>query len=310
MSKISVVIPLFNKEKTIQSTLKAVLSQTSPVYEIVVVNDGSTDESAKIVTELNIPNLSLIRQKNQGAAAARNTGIQQAKGDFIAFLDADDYWYPNYLEEIEKLIETYPEEHVFATALEVGKKNGVFPASYSIDTYKKNETYRLNYFKASLQVSVLHSSSTVIKKEIISRVGLFNANFPSGEDTDFWIRIGLHFPVIFSSNICVRYNFVPNSLSNRSKKLRTKPTYENYKEEEKENIPLKRFLDNNRYALAILAKLDHDKKGFQKMRKEITMENMNYKKRILLKTPRFLLKFALQLQQFLMKFGVYLTAFR
>lgn len=310
MSKITVVIPLFNKATTIQSTLKAVLAQTKPVHEIVVVNDGSTDNGVEVVEKMNIPNLSLVHQKNQGAAAARNTGIKNVKSDFIAFLDADDYWHQNYLEEIEKLIETYPDEHVFATALEVEKKNGVFPASYSIDAYKKEETYRLNYFKASLQASILHSSSTVIKKEIIDTVGLFNVNFPSGQDTDFWIRIGLHFPVIFSSKICVRYNFVPNSLSLRSKKLRTKPTYENYKKEEKENPPLKRFLDNNRYALAILAKLDNDTKGFQKMKEEINLENMNYKKRFLLKMPRVLLKFAIQTQQFLMKFGIYLTAYR
>lgn len=310
MSKISVVIPLYNKEKTIQSTLESVLKQSIPPHEILVINDGSTDESVRIIKHLNIPELNLIYQKNQGAAAARNTGIKQAKGDFIAFLDADDYWYPNYLETICSLIEAHPKQAVFATALEVENKVRIFSSQYSIKNYEPHKIYGVNYFTASLQTSILSSSSTVIKKEICNQIGLFNTKYTSGQDTDFWIRIGLQYLIVFSSRICVRYNFEPESLSNRSKKLQSKPNYEEYIEIEKENLPLKRFLDNNRFSLAILAKLDGDKSGFKKMYSQIDLKNMNLKKYLLLKMPLIALQAALKIQHFLMKFNIYLTAFK
>lgn len=310
MPNISVVIPLYNKVETIQSTLESVLKQTIPPYEIVVIDDGSTDESVQIIRHLNIPKLSLVQQKNKGAAAARNAGIKQAKGDFIAFLDADDYWHPNHLEVIRSLIETYPEQSVFATALEVENKVRIFPSHYSIENFEPHKIYCLNYFTASLQTSVLSSSNTVIKKEICERIGLFNPNYISGQDTDFWIRIGLRYSIIFSSTICVRYNFEPGSLSNRSKNLQTKPSYEQYLEIEKVNLPLKIFLDNNRFSLAILAKLDGDKKGFKKMYEQIDLKNMNFKKRLLLKMPQVVLQAALKFQHFLMGFNIYLTAFK
>lgn len=107
MPKISVVIPLYNKAFSIEKTLKTVLQQTFSDFEIVIINDGSTDNSAEIVESIKDCRVQLYHQENQGAAAARNFGIEKSNGNLIAFLDADDFWNPNHLEELYKLYEDF-----------------------------------------------------------------------------------------------------------------------------------------------------------------------------------------------------------
>src|SRR5690625_5076160 len=112
----SVVIPLYNKELSIRNTLQSVLDQTFTDFEIVIVNDGSTDSSAAIVEEFTDPRIRLIHQENQGVSAARNKGIEEAKYDWIVFLDGDDLWENNHLEEFVKMIKLFPEDRVFCTS--------------------------------------------------------------------------------------------------------------------------------------------------------------------------------------------------
>lgn len=110
--KFSVVIPLYNKEKYIRNTLKSVLDQTVHNFEIIVVDDGSTDGSLQAANSIANEKIKVISQKNAGVAVARNVGVENAKADYIAFLDADDKWQPNYLENIEKLIDEFPESDI------------------------------------------------------------------------------------------------------------------------------------------------------------------------------------------------------
>ncbi|MDM5272778.1 glycosyltransferase family A protein, partial [Sulfurovum sp. zt1-1] len=111
----SVVIPLYNKEQYIAKTLESVLLQTFQEYEIIVVDDGSTDKSTFEVKRYNDNRIRLIQQENAGVSAARNRGIEEANYDLIAFLDADDEWLPNHLQELINLRIDYPECEVFAT---------------------------------------------------------------------------------------------------------------------------------------------------------------------------------------------------
>src|SRR5690606_21977683 len=104
MFKFSVVISVFNKEKYIAETLKSVLNQTFTDFEIIILNDGSMDNSQAEILKFDDPRIKYFSQRNQGAAAARNEAIQKAENDYIALLDADDYWYPFYLEEQKKSI--------------------------------------------------------------------------------------------------------------------------------------------------------------------------------------------------------------
>lgn len=122
--KYSVVIPLYNKQRYIKETLKSVLNQTFQDFEILVVDDGSTDESLKEAKKVVSEKIRIIEQENQGVAVARNTGILHAKGEYISFLDADDIWRKNYLETIEGLTKNYTQSDIFVTAYAVDLGNG------------------------------------------------------------------------------------------------------------------------------------------------------------------------------------------
>lgn len=107
MVRVSVIIPLFNKAPYIQRTLDSVTAQTYADFELIVVDDGSTDEGPRIVEACDDSRIRLVRQENAGPGAARNRGIANARGEFIAFLDADDEWFPGYLEESLRLLDKY-----------------------------------------------------------------------------------------------------------------------------------------------------------------------------------------------------------
>ena len=121
---ISVIIPLYNKEDYISTSIKSIFKQSYNDYEIIVVNDGSTDKSVDIVKAFNDERIRIINQKNAGVAAARNKGIEEAKGEYIAFLDADDEWKEDYLATQMELAEKYPQCDVFATNYEFCDANG------------------------------------------------------------------------------------------------------------------------------------------------------------------------------------------
>ena len=101
--KYSVVIPLYNKEHYIAGTLRSVLTQTFPDYEVIVVDDGSTDHSLQACKTVQSDKIRIVQQANQGVSAARNKGIELAAGEYICFLDADDTWHPDYLQNIETI---------------------------------------------------------------------------------------------------------------------------------------------------------------------------------------------------------------
>ncbi|WP_415060983.1 glycosyltransferase family 2 protein [Flavobacterium sp.] len=111
----SIIIPLYNKEKAIEKTLKSVFHQSFTDYEVLVINDGSTDKSEEKVKRFSDERLRLISTENKGVSQARNLGINEAKGKLIAFLDADDYWFPNHLEKLVELHQKFPEAGLLAT---------------------------------------------------------------------------------------------------------------------------------------------------------------------------------------------------
>ncbi|HRM79349.1 MAG TPA: glycosyltransferase family A protein [Gemmiger qucibialis] len=110
--KYSVVIPLYNKEHYIAGTLHSVLTQTFPDYEVIVVDDGSTDHSLQACKEVRSDKIRVVQQVNQGVSAARNKGIELAAGEYICFLDADDTWHPDYLQNIETIVQKYPQSDI------------------------------------------------------------------------------------------------------------------------------------------------------------------------------------------------------
>ncbi len=188
---ISVVIPLYNKEKQIAHTLQSVFNQTLQDFEIVIVDDGSTDGSVAEVEKFSESRIRLIHQKNAGVSAARNRGIEAAKYDLIAFLDADDEWKPEYLATQYHLFQKYPDCSVFACNYEFRNIEGkVTPTIIRKLPFTGEDGILSNYFEvASCSHPPLWTSAIVVKKQAIQAIGGFPVGIKSGEDLLTWARL-------------------------------------------------------------------------------------------------------------------------
>lgn len=296
MAFFSIIISVYNKEKYIKTTIESVLNQSFADFEIIIVNDGSTDKSLEIINTIKDHRIKVITTKNKGASECRNTGIKAATTHFIALLDGDDLWAKNFLEQIHECILNYPEINVFATALAHQYGSKIVPVNYSFN--QKSLFKERNFFKSSLDYTLLSSSSTVFNKKILDKTGNFDSAITSGQDTDLWIRIGLYYNVLFINKILAYYRDVPNSLSNTISDVNKKPKFDKYFNEEKENKDLKIFLDRNRYSMAILSKLQNDKKNFSYYTSHLDTANISSRQKFLLKSPKWVLKLLLKIQSF------------
>lgn len=212
---VSVIIPLYNKEQFIERAIRSVLDQTIQCDEIIVVDDGSTDNSSEIILDINNPLIKLITQNNKGVSAARNRGIKEAKGDLIAFIDADDAWEPRFLEVIRSLVEKYPYAGAYGTAYKL-----IIPRlSLEIKPFNifagKNKDGLLNYIIASNKYnrSILNSSSTAVHKNILEKIGLFPEGEIIYEDIDTWLRISFKYLIAWSNEYLSNYYVYENNFS-------------------------------------------------------------------------------------------------
>lgn len=205
---ISVIIPLYNKEKQIVHTLQSVLNQTFQDFEIVIVDDGSTDGSVSEVEKFSDSRIRLIHQKNAGVAAARNRGIEEAKGDLIAFLDADDEWKPEYLATQYHLSQKYPDCNVFACNYEFRNIEGkVTPTIIRKLPFTGEDGILFNYFEvASCSHPPLWTSSIVVKKQAIQAIGGFPVGIRSGEDLLTWARLAVKGEIAYSKKVVAIYD--------------------------------------------------------------------------------------------------------
>lgn len=205
---ISVVIPLYNKEKSIASTLRTVLNQTFSDYEIVIVNDGSTDGSVEEIEKVQDDRIRLVHQPNAGVSAARNRGIEEAKGDLIAFLDADDEWKPEYLATQYHLFQKYPECSVFACNYEFRDVSGkVTPTLIHKLPFVGGDGILSNYFEvASCSHPPLWTSAVMVKKQTMQAIGGFPVGVTSGEDLLTWARLSMKGQIAFCKRPLAIYN--------------------------------------------------------------------------------------------------------
>ena len=189
--KISVVIPAYNAEKHIGDAIKSVLSQEYPAYEIIVIDDGSTDKTKEVVNRYSLENIFYVFQQNSGPSKARNTGILKSSGDLIAFLDADDVWYTNHLADAVELFNENSNVFWFSSAFKIEHScNEIKPIIL------KTRNNIINYFEYSLKNTFIHTSAIIIHRKVFSSIGLFNENWKFGEDLNMWVRIALQFPDI------------------------------------------------------------------------------------------------------------------
>lgn len=159
---ISVVIPLYNKAHTIVDTLHTVMLQTFSDFEVIIVNDGSTDNGVEVVTQnFKDSRLRIINQENQGVSVARDRGVEEARSNYIAFLDADDKWHPEYLEIMNNAILDHPDAALFISGGLVTNSNGTI--SYRLSNKYLNQSVRVDFFENPFLFC--HTSGTIINKE-------------------------------------------------------------------------------------------------------------------------------------------------
>ncbi|AKB76277.1 Glycosyltransferase [Methanosarcina lacustris Z-7289] len=219
MSLISVIIPLYNKEPHIKRAIDSILAQKIQDFEIVIVDDGSTDKSAEVVKSFTDPRIRLIQQENAGVSAARNRGIKEAKADLIAFLDADDEWTPSFLETVLRLREKYPEAGAYATSYSILKYGNIKSAKYNAVPPAPWEGLLPRYFLSiATGEHPVCSSAVCIPKNIFLKVGIFQIGAWWGEDDDLWGRIALKYPIAFSREIEAIYH---KEATNRACNLRS-----------------------------------------------------------------------------------------
>ena len=215
---ISIVIPLYNKEKQIGNTLKSLFNQTFQDFEVLIVNDGSTDQSINIVKQFNDPRIRIIEQSNQGVSVARNSGIKEAKYEFIAFLDADDEWRRTYLEAQVDLIHSFPECSVYACAYEFKYIEKVEPIILNRIPFPGKKGVLSNYFEVACHSHPpLCTPSVIAKKKALLEIGGFPIGIIEGEDLITWAKLALRYPIAY--NLTSQTYFVKDQTENYSNEM-------------------------------------------------------------------------------------------
>lgn len=201
--QISIVMPLFNKREYVKRAIKSVLSQTFSDFELIVINDGSTDKGYEAVKSFDDARVILIHQENSGVSVARNRGIDAACSDFIAFIDADDEWMPNFLETIMDLKESYPFCKVFSTSYFYCLKGVTYPLIIrGLPNGFKKGVLKDYFFIASRSRSPVHSSTVAVEKNVINTIGKFPSGIAIGEDLLTWARLASRYDIAYSTEPC------------------------------------------------------------------------------------------------------------
>lgn len=309
----SIVIPLYNKEKFIVETINSALNQSYENFEIIVINDGSTDNSLIEVNNIQDKRITTYTTKNQGVSNARNNGMENASADYICFLDADDYWHPNHLKTLHKLILNFPDCGLYATAYKKKHLTGTIKSVYKNIPNQAWKGIVKEYFESSLINSIAWTSTVCVPKKIIDSVGMFDPKITlgAGEDTDLWIRIALKHKVAFDNTVTGIHNLhAENRVSNSNTNIRKfldLDKYENYVSQHK---GLKKYLDLNRFSIAMQYKLANNKQMAKNISSKIDSKSINIKQKLLLNSPVFVLKCLKRLQFLLRRKNMYLSAFR
>lgn len=217
LSFFSIVIPLYNKEDDIIRTVGSVLAQDFQDFELIIVNDGSTDSSLDRVKTLKDSRIKLVDSLNQGVSAARNLGVYHSSSDYVCFLDADDFWESWHLSDLKSLIKNYPNCTLYSTSHKIVRGGEEYYANADID---KSESGILKDFFESFGsgLGLVNSSTACMPVKIVNKLSGFPEGVHRGEDVYLWIRAALIGSVAYSSNVSVLYN---QDAGNRSNKVKT-----------------------------------------------------------------------------------------
>lgn len=223
--RVSVIIPSYNAARFLPEAIDSVRQQTLPADEIIVIDDGSIDDTENIVKSLG-PDIIYIRQTNAGVSASRNKGIGIATGEYIAFLDADDRWLPQKLEHQTKVLVANPHVGLIATdRAEVNAKGDLLLASL----FKKQGLYDVfenlhgspvpNALSSLIRVNFIPTSSVLVRKSILEKVGVFDTTIRYGEDLELWARIALEYEIVCLPEVLIYYRRHNTNATKATEKL-------------------------------------------------------------------------------------------
>lgn len=208
--KFSVVIPLYNKAPYVAKAIQSVLSQSFTDYELIVVDDGSVDGSAEIASHSmeGHANCRLLRQENAGVSMARNNGAADTQGEYLCFLDADDWWEPTFLEEMAQLIVDYPDAGIYGTNYTIVNETKHKTRVANIGVEAGFEKGYIDYCQAYAKTMYmpLTSISVAIPRQVFVQMNGFPAGIRLGEDFLLWIHIALQYKVAFLNKSLAYYN--------------------------------------------------------------------------------------------------------
>ena len=208
-NKVSVIIPTFNRAPLLKRCINSVLSQTLKPDEIIIIDDGSADNTRTVI-EQNFPTVSYHFQENNGVSHARNSGILKANYEWIAFLDSDDEWAPRKLMNQMKALSENPGIKICYTN-ETWIRNGI-----RVNQKKKHRKHGGYIFKYCLPLCIISPSSVVIHRSIFDEIGLFDDTLPACEDYDLWLRICSKWPVLYlNEQLIIKYGGHNDQLSKR-----------------------------------------------------------------------------------------------
>ena len=209
MLTVSVIIPTHNRCQLLRRALLSVYKQTVQADEIIVIDDGSTDGTREMLGK-EFPDIKYTFQENAGVSSARNLGVRQAKGDWLAFLDSDDEWLPDKLEKQLASLENNPEMRICHSD-EIWKRDGV-----RVNAMNKHNKKGGWIFQYCLPLCAMSPSSIIIHRSVFAQVGLFDIALPACEDYDLWLRITARYPVLFIDQpLIVKYGGHDDQLSSK-----------------------------------------------------------------------------------------------
>lgn len=227
---ISAVIPLYNKGPYIERAIKSILNQKLQPDEIIVVNDGSTDDGPEIVKSFKNEKIKLINQENKGVSAARNKGIKEAKGELIALLDADDEWLPNHLLNKINLFKEYSNLGAIGSPYYIKNYKEKFLPEFKYVPTKRGIIKQ--YFKAIIYRNPTCGSVIVINSKVFKETGLFPVGMQRGEDNFMWSKIALKYPIGFVNEpSAIRHKDLEGRLSTKIKFIDDFPILDYIKDE-------------------------------------------------------------------------------
>lgn len=310
MYTFSVVIPLFNKAKYILDTLGSVMDQSFKDYEIIIINDGSTDEGLSLIDHIKLPNITIYTQENKGLSAARNKGIELSKGSYIALLDADDLWNVNYLEAVHRLIIKFPRNNVYGTSY-CEKRNGkLLQIKTSLDYLKKGDNMLItDFFKSNFQQFIIDQSSLVLERNF-AKQNPYNEKLTYNEDVDYFLSYFGNQEIVFINEALMIKNYdVENQLSMGFIADKKIPDLDYFEKIYKANEIISKFISIQRYKYAIAYTLEKKPELKIQILNKINKTHLTYKQKIIIQLPRPIILFLRQLKFLILRLKIRVSSY-